>query len=152
MAGSSLDEKALAEVLEGETSAGTSDLFRLGDFYLHSGQRSFFKIDCDALTSTELSCLARLVVDRVPPFGAVVSVPRGGDRLAAFLLPFCRSHCSRVLIVDDVYTTGESMRKAKSSQLRGSCTEVVGVVLFARVPVTEDWITPLFQMTPATYG
>jgi len=131
------------------------DLFQLGKFTLASGRSSFWKIDCDSLTADEIACLARLVLDRVPPFGRVVGVPRGGVRLAAALEAHCRDHCARVLLVDDVYMTGESMRNEREHICRNYRVrneQVVGFVLFAREVVTDDWITPLFQITPATYG
>lgn len=53
-------------------------LFKLGDFELHSGQRSNWKIDCDALTPADWRALAKMIVDRLAPFGAVEGVPRGG--------------------------------------------------------------------------
>lgn len=147
------DSPTLKEVFEGSAVA-RPDLFSLGKFTLHSGQKSFFKIDCDALTAGEVACLARLILDRVPPFGAVVGVPSGGDRLAAALAMNCRDACPRVLIVDDVYTTGDSIvrqREQVIKDLRCHRSDIVGIVLFAREPIDASWVTAVFQLTPPSY-
>lgn len=117
------------------------DLFQTGVFALHSGERSSFKIDCDALTDGELTTLAGLLVPRLPPYYAVEGVPRGGLRLA----PIMREHRSGnptdpVLIVDDVYTTGASMEEQRGDRW------AIGAVLFARRPVTHPWIMPLWSL------
>ena len=113
-------------------------LFESGEFVLHSGERSNFRIECDALTDADLTTLAQMLVARLPAFGAVEGVPRGGLRLAAALVPFVTR--GPLLIVDDVYTTGTSVRAHRGDR------EAIGAVLFSRNPVTEDWIYPLFTL------
>ena len=119
-----------------------TNLFQLGDFVLHSGQKSNFKIDCDALTDEDWECLAALIAKRFN-FRDVVGVPQGGLKLAEKLHPFSTSSPDDPnLIVDDVLTTGRSMLEAVSFKQIG---HVIGVVVFARGHC-PDWVTPIFQM------
>jgi hypothetical protein len=134
-------EAARARLLP-ETPAA---LFQTGVFALHSGERSSFKIDCDALTDGELTTLAGLLVSRLPAYYTVEGVPRGGLRLAHILREKASdSPHDPLLIVDDVYTTGNSMEEHKDGRW------AIGAVLFARRPVTHPWITPLWTMAPLT--
>lgn len=110
-------------------------LFNSGNFTLHSGQQSSFKIDCDALTTADLEALACFAVGFLPPFGSVEGVPTGGLSLAAALKPYATE--GPLLIVDDVLTTGASMEEHRDSR------EAIGLVIFARGQVPA-WVTPLF--------
>lgn len=88
------------------------NLFQIGDFSLHSGSKSKWKIECDALTSGDWETLALMIAERAKPFGAVLGVPRGGLALATALLPYVddrRVPRHPTLIVDDVLTTGNSV-------------------------------------------
>lgn len=117
------------------------NLFQLGDFTLHSGEQSNFKIDCDALGDDDWDCIATLLWERIPRFRRVEGIPNGGLRLASFLERY--SSCNPkdpMLIVDDVYTTGKSFKEVKGRYLN-----VIGAVVFARNP-TWQWVTPLFRM------
>lgn len=117
---------------------GNEPLFRRGDFKLHSGDMSRFKIDCDALTDEDITCLAEMIGTGFS-FSRVIGIPRGGLRLAEALLPYCDDGDGfGTLIVDDVLTTGRSMREA---YIPGA----FGVVIFAR-GWCDPWITPIFQM------
>lgn len=152
-----LDFVAAPEQAEAPSDGAVTQkpLFQLGSFMLNSGAKSFWKIDADALTVEDIECLARLALDRVPPFGKVVGVPRGGLRLAAALEPYCRPHCTRVLIVDDVLTSGGSMRRKQGEVAREyRCTsdQIYGLVIFARAPIAQDWIRALFQLSSDTYS
>src|SRR5690242_13489118 len=105
-------------------------LFNFGDFCLHSGRVSDFKIDCDAMTDEDVRALAAVIRKRLPSFRAVVGIPRGGLRFAKALRPFATGRdADPVLIVDDVCTTGESLEAAWEEFLG---EPVVGAVLFAR--------------------
>lgn len=117
-----------------------AELFQAGDFTLHSGERSRWKIDCEALSEGEIRLLAALLIDLLPAFGAVEGIPRGGLRLAAALAPYATG--GPLLIVDDVYTTGGSLEAHRAGR------EAIGAVLFARRPVTQSWIFPLFTLRP----
>lgn len=114
-----------------------ADLFRCGHFTLASGAASGFKIDCDALTDEDIECLAALIAERVPAFASVEGVPTGGLRLASALQQYAGG--GGLLIVDDVWTTGASMRRQRGGR------DAQGAVIFARA-ATDPWVTPLFAM------
>lgn len=116
------------------------NLFKLGDFILHSGQTTNFKIDCDALTELDIKTLAYIIAKEFR-FSKVVGVPTGGIRLAEACEVWTKQY-GPMLIVDDVLTTGASMEKEKAKY---SYLHVVGVVIFARGPC-PSWIYPLFDM------
>lgn len=120
-----------------------SNLFQTGKFKLHAGGFSEFKIDCDALTDDDIQALAR-EISHLVSFREVVGIPSGGDRLAAALQPYCDPNTPVLLIVDDVCTTGKSMRDARQ-QYASSDLHIAGVVIFAREPC-PPWVMPLFQM------
>jgi orotate phosphoribosyltransferase len=121
-------------------------LFRRGDFTLHSGQQSGWKIDCAALTDEDWAALALMLTERLPPFGVVTGVYRGGLKLAEALGRYRMPLVPRALLVDDVLTTGASMEGATPAvAARYPGYEVRGAVVFARAPCA-DWITPLFRM------
>ena len=113
-------------------------LFRMGDFILHSGNRSSWKIDCNALTDADWKTLALMVAERFS-FGQVVGIPTGGLNLARALERYVSTGAT--LIVDDVLTTGKSMKEERTKHTG----EVIGVVVFAR-GAYPDWIHPLFQL------
>lgn len=124
------------------------NLFQIGDFTLHSGLGSNYKIDCDALSDSDIATIAHMLVDRLSPFGIVEGIPQGGLRLANELRKYARPGVERkgwygatsLLIVDDVFTTGMSMEEHKGQRI------AQGAVIFAREE-TPEWITPLFRMT-----
>lgn len=116
-------------------------LFIHKDFVMHSGGIAHYKIDCDALTDEDIETLAWMIAQK-GKFQRVYGVPRGGERLANALRKYCTAEVGPRLIVDDVYTTGQSMEHVKSSL---GWSDAVGVVIFAR-GVTPDWIKPIFQM------
>lgn len=122
-------------------------LFKSGLFKLHSGETSRFKIDCDALLDEDIDSLALLAMEIVRPFGKVISVPTGGDRLANVLRRYeSPNHRGHILIVDDVYTTGASMGK-KYYELVNSSKTITGLVIFNRSKDEElDWIYSIFKL------
>lgn len=113
------------------------DLFARGPHVLSSGLVSDFKIDCDALSDDDICCIAAIIAPLVSPFGEVEGVPRGGTRLALALA----EHATKggLLIVDDVWTTGESMGRHRNGR------DARGAVIFARSK-PHPWVIPLFQM------
>lgn len=116
-------------------------LFRSGAFTLASGERSPFKIDCDALTSADWATLAAMVEDAFPlGFSEVVGVPTGGFRLAEALQPWANAKRNARLVVDDVLTTGRSIQRLMGPH-------DWGFVVFARRPPPTPRIRALFQMT-----
>lgn len=116
-----------------------SGLFQRGDFTLHSGEKSGIKIDCDALTDDDLDTIAWMLRGRLPSFGSVEGVPRGGLRLARFLEGYATM--GHPLIVDDVYTTGASMEAHRGDRIAH------GAVIFARRE-PPPWIVPLLTVAP----
>ena len=108
-----------------------SGLFRFGDFVSSSGEILPFKIECDALTDSDLYCIAGIIANKVK-FGSVYGVPTGGDRLARALSDF-RTTSKNVLLVDDVLTY--------KTRLIG---DVIGWVVFARGEL-PDWISAVFK-------
>jgi len=115
-------------------------LFLNGDFTLHSGQKSNFLIDCDALSEDELMALAAYVVPTLPGFSAVIGIPRGGMRFAEVLARYIKLDTGATLLVDDVYTTGASMFEARAQE-----PNAMGLVIFARSQ-PPWWVKPIFQM------
>lgn len=116
------------------------ELFQLGQFKLHSGKTSSWKIECDALSMWEWEAIATMFLPLLPAFGNVVGIPRGGVPLARALIPHVTEGNKQTLLVDDVLTTGGSMERARLLY-----PGAIGAVLFARGPVS-DWIVPLFTM------
>lgn len=115
-------------------------LFKLGEFTLHSGDKSYWKIDCDAFTNEDWDTIARMIYENVGRFKKVIGVPRGGLKLAKSLQLYCFPNPENpVLIVDDVLTTGNSMETMRLS-IKQDC---IGAVVFARGKY-PSWITPLF--------
>lgn len=140
-------------------------IFQHGLFTLHSGDHSFWRIDLDELTNTEVGILAALISERVKPFHRVVApsshygsvVPRLRNLLVSYQEDPRNKDVWRILVIDDVLTTGHSMemaaRKAREETptdlkglLQGRTVDVVGAVIFARGQC-PDWITPVFQLS-----
>jgi orotate phosphoribosyltransferase len=121
-------------------------LFQRGEFTLHSGQVSDYRINCEALDLNDWDALAHIIKARIPAFGAVYGVPRGGLPLQKALAPFATGNEEDpLLICDDVYTSGSSMREAKEQvRWKGG---VCGVVVFARKPIREPWVKAVFTWT-----
>jgi orotate phosphoribosyltransferase len=114
-------------------------LFKFGNFTLHSGSKSNFKIDCDALSDQDIESLAESVAAKFQ-YKQAVGVPRGGIRFAEALNRYRDPKHNLILIVDDVLTTGKSMieyaDKFKNEQVQG-------IVIFAR-NICPEWIVPIF--------
>ena len=136
--------ETVAAELQAVAGEDTAPLFVSGDFKLHSGLRSTWKIDCDALTDADWATLAAMAAPLLQPFKEVEAIPRGGVRFAAALRPYAKPDASLLLLADDVLTTGESMERA-----RAGGGKVIGVVAFARGPWSE-WVTPLFVARQVT--
>lgn len=119
-------------------------LFELGKFRLASGQESFWKIECDALTTRDWATLAWMLVEWLPlPFSDVIGVPAGGVPFADALRPHAFSEANRLLIVDDVWTSGNSMRSFVAGLPDN--IEYQRAVVFAREPAPANLVT-LFRM------
>ena len=119
------------------------NLFQLGKFVSHAGNELEWKIECDALTDDDWECLAKMIADRCGhAFGSVYGIPRGGSKLGAALEKYCNPDSKIRLVVDDVYTTGKSMRDVMTG------TDI-GFVVFARKSILFDpqyYVRALFTM------
>lgn len=123
-------------------------LFELGPFKLPSGQVTHFKIECDVLTENDWAALARLAVELLPPFGHVEGVPRGGIPFANALEQYVVPGSNTLLIADDVWVTGVSMRRHLESVDREG-RKVLGIVGFTRSITMPAWVKPLLYLHPA---
>ena len=81
---------------------------------LHSGEKTFWKIECDSLTDIQVDWLCDMIFRASFPFRRALGVPRGGERFAnklnIMLTRTAIPQNSPLLIVDDVYTTGKSIQ------------------------------------------
>ncbi len=121
-------------------------LFSSGAYVLHSGERSKWKICCEALTDGDLQTLGSLLRDRLPPFSSVEGVPTGGLRFAEVMRQWQTGRSEDpLLICDDVYSTGDSLEAHRAGRW------AIGAALFARRKVTQPWIMPLFSLMDDRY-
>ena len=104
-------------------------LFQWGRFKSAAGLDLNWKIECDALHSHDWACIAHASAKFIGPFGRAIGVPRGGLQLADAFGPLCDPASHRLLIVDDVWTTGASMNAFADSIGAEGWT---GFVAFAR--------------------
>lgn len=138
-------DRTLAEILRPDPIEPIRiPLFQHGSFKLASGKESKFKIDCDALSDEEWQTLALMFLEFLPKFGEVSGVPTGGNKLAEILTLHCKKTSSRLLVVDDVWTSGMSMINHIEDHFQGR-EPVTGAVVFARGPV-PFWVLPLFTV------
>src|SRR5690606_30643895 len=118
------------------TFIGTKNmLFKWGNFISAAGLELTFKINCDALTEEDWDCIARSCVSHLPKFGDVIPVPTGGIPFAKAFEQFKEPSCPRTLVVDDVWTTGQSFGKVLMNR---HLFQWVGCVAFARGPVPRN--------------
>ena len=74
-------------------------------------------------------------------FRDVKGIPRGGIPFEKALKQYCTNNDNDpLLICDDVYTTGTSMREVYEDG-------AIGVVVFARNEVTDDWVKAIWQLS-----
>ena len=132
--------------------------FALGKFTLSSGIPSIFKIDCEKFNNDEImmhAFLASRLMAGSQPLRAskIVSIPKGGDRLAQVLNDACRKDdTAPIYIVDDVYTTGASMKRMRAElNEQFPNADIRGVVLYARGPV-PDWVQAVFNINNKLWG
>lgn len=111
-------------------------LYSVIPFVLHSGSETHFKMECDALSDHDWWSLAMAAHESGLRFGSVEGVPRGGERFADALQQFATE--GKVLIVDDVLTTGASMEEQRAGR------DAIGLVLFARAR-PASWIKAIFH-------
>lgn len=116
-----------------------TNLFQSGNFTLKSGKQTDYLIDCSALTPNDWETLALMAYQRLPAFGKVEGVPRGGIPFAKALEKYIVPNNPTLLIAEDVVTTGGSMNRLRDNR------EAIGVCVFARGALYK-WITPIFKM------
>jgi hypothetical protein len=120
-------------------------LFQIGQFVGHSGDLLDWKVECDALTDDDWDCLAMLASMMLPAFGPVEGVPPTSDgidngaRFAAALRKFS-APITRLLIADDVFTTGRSLEAQRAGR------PAIGVVAFSRSPDYPRWVTSVWTL------
>lgn len=117
-------------------------------FVSHSGILLPFKLECDALTDTDWDILANLIGHRLE-FNEVIGIPRGGLSLSERLQHYCIPQTKkkrRILIVDDVLTTGNSMEKYRN-KFQAPDNKIKGCVVFARSRRhLPNWVSPIFLL------
>ena len=118
------------------------DLFQKCNFISHAGLQLNWKIEMDALSDTEWDTCATMIMEyQKRPFYKAEGIPRGGVKLADALNKYASGDpIDQVLICDDVYTTGTSMREVYQEG-------AIGIVVFARNEITDDWIKAIWQIS-----
>ena len=121
-------------------------LFKSVDFKSHSGLELKWKIECDALSDPEWFTISQMIMEITSPFKEAIGIPRGGTKLGNLLNQYGTGKKEDpILLVDDVLTTGESMKEFKTKRTWRNPADYIGWVVFARIK-TPKWITALFQM------
>ena len=121
-------------------------LFQSVDFKSHSGLELKWKIECDALSDPEWFTISQMIMEITSPFKEAIGIPRGGTKLGNLLNQYGTGKKEDpILLVDDVLTTGESMKEFKTKRTWRNPADYIGWVVFARTK-TPKWVTALFQM------
>ena len=122
------------------------NLFQSVDFISHSGLELKWKIECDALSDPEWFTISQMIMEISVPFKEAIGIPRGGTKLGSLLNQYgTGKRKDPILLVDDVLTTGESMKQFKTKRSWRYPSDYIGWVVFARNKC-PDWVTTLFQM------
>ena len=116
------------------------NLFIREDFISHAGLPLTWKVECDALTDNDYEALAKIVSEKLT-FRDVKGIPRGGIPFEKALKPYCTNdENDPLLIADDVYTTGTSMREVYEEV-------AIGIGVFARNEIPDDRIKAIWQLS-----
>lgn len=121
-----------------------STLFDNTPFRSHSGLGLLWKIECNALTPEDWAWAAARVAERYS-FREVAGVPQGGIPFERALKPYRNPTANEFLVVDDVLTTGNSLR-----YVMGCVPDSLGVVLFARGPLPPQ-VEAIFTYWPSSH-
>lgn len=123
-------------------------MFRKQDFISHSGLNLTWKIECDDLTTDDWAALAHIVAGTMP-FREVHGIPRGGLPFAEALRPYTDPTARRVLIADDVFTTGRSLEAKRQELIAAgvSPSDIDGVVAFSRTWRLLFWVNAVFVLS-----
>mgnify|MGYP003334559462 CR=1 FL=1 len=115
-------------------------LFIREDFISHAGLPLTWKVECDALTEADYIALAKIVSEKIK-YRDVIGIPRGGIPFEKALKPYATlSKSDPLLICDDVYTTGTSMREVYEDG-------AIGIVVFARNKISDDWVKAIWTLS-----
>jgi hypothetical protein len=132
-------------------------LLQHGNFKLHAGGDSWWRIDCDDMSDAELGIIARMIAEHHGPFNGVVC-PKShygsaAPRLVAALEQYKTNlYSPTFILVDDVLTTGSSMEALRQFIIAGRVgISAKGYVIFAR-DECPDWVTPVFQCRLGSQG
>ena len=113
-------------------------LFERGNFMLHSGDTTDWRINCEKLCNGSIQTLAWMIASKCDPFGEVEGVPSGGVPLANELRQYVTA--GPLLIVDDVLTTGDSMEAHRAGR------DAMGFVIFNRSGESKlSWVRSLWD-------
>ena len=124
-----------------------SKLFKSVEFKSHSGLELKWKIECDALSDPEWFTISQMIMEITSPFKEAIGIPRGGTKLGNLLNQYGTGKKEDpILLVDDVLTTGESMKEFKTKRQWREPKKYIGWVVFARTKC-PDWVSALFQMS-----
>ncbi len=118
----------------------TMSLFIREDFTSHAGLPLTWKVECDSLTESDYIALAKIVSEKIK-FRDVFGIPRGGIPFEKALKPYASfSKNDPLLICDDVYTTGASMREVYQEG-------AIGIVVFARNEISDNWVRAIWTLS-----
>ena len=116
------------------------NLFISEDFIYPAGLPLTWKVEGDAVSEGDYEALAKIVSEKIK-FKDVVGIPRGGIPFENALKQYASNDKNDpLLICDDVYTTGTSMREVYQEG-------AIGIVVFVRNEFTVDWITSIWHMS-----
>jgi hypothetical protein len=124
------------------------NLFQLGNFTSNSGRALDWKVECDALTADDWECLAAMAAPLLPKFGVTDWVMTSGGMLGHALKKYQKLGANRIVICDDVLTTGGSIERRRQFCLVEAGFEadrIIGLVAFARGD-WPSWVTPIFAL------
>ena len=126
-------EELERELMAYKTSA---NLFEVGDFVSHAGNKLAWKIECDAMRPEWWDGVARMIMDyQTEPFSKVVGIPRGGLPLQYAMEKYVTPGDHPWMVVDDVYTTGTSFREFCTTN---QTMFAYKWCIFARKPIISD--------------
>lgn len=95
-------------------------LFIKSTFTSAAGLKLDWKIECDALTDDDWAGIAAIMAPYVRSFRDAFGVPRGGLKLAEHMKKYRDPLSNYVLLTDDVWTTGHSMRGFATEQVNAN--------------------------------
>lgn len=128
---------------KGSINGDPYHLLKFGWFVTHSKFQLPWKLDLESgLDDGDWDSIAKIIAWKFA-FRSVYGIPKGGERLAKALDPYCEPGYP-VLIVDDVLTTGRSFLEAKAAL--GDPEPCIGIVVFAR-GWCPDWVWPIFRVS-----